>query len=777
MNSHKSTHYILQVKRILTFSLLWILCWTVGNAQATKSINNDALKQKQEKLAEFKRTFYWWPEISQKSYTWYTSDEGKQITENILSWQDNGTGWPLMNTARRPFTGDSTLAGPWGMKAALVKATLNEIRFMARAYTATKDERCKTALEGGINYILDAQHKSGGWPHSYPYRMTDYSHYATYNDDVIPDIMTLLSEIMSMPDYRTIGEDKLKQVKEAYGKGLDFILKSQITDNGKLTAWAQQYDENTYEPKPARAFEPVAISGGEGASVLLFLMDIRKPSKEVKQAIEAGVKFYNDVQINGFKVVRENGDVVIAEDKNAGPLWARYYELKTHKPIFAGRDGIIKYNLSEIEKERRTGYAWYNQNGIKVLNRYAKWKNERKWDSQPATNTDESKVVEYSLPDPLLSNGKKVKTVKAWEKKRRPEIVKLFEEYQHGKTPDHPIRIKNEVLEKDVPGMNGLSKRTQVRITFPDYPEAHPIRVLLNVPANATGPVPTLLHISFTPNPVLFNEPGIDEDMAWNTRLKIPVPDKESWRLQDTDPKHFIDHGYGIATVFYGDIEPDFDSEGKYGVRSWYKRDSIQHPDDWGAIAAWSWGLSRIMDYLQTDPDVDGSKIALSGVSRLGKTVIWAGASDQRFAMVIPMVSGEGGAAISRRNFGETIADLTNPQRYYYWFAPRYSDYAFQPDQLPVDGHMLIALIAPRPVLLIVGQKDTWSDPKGEWVAAKAAEPVYELYGRKGLEQEEYPEPEKPILNDMGFYMHEEGHGVFPNDYQVMTDFMDLHFK
>jgi len=254
------------------------------------------------------------------------------------------------------------------------------------------------------------------------------------------------------------------------------------------------------------------------------------------------------------------------------------------------------------------------------------------------------------------------------------------------------------------------------------------------------------------------------------------IPDREARLLKDIDPEHFIKRGYGIVTVYYGDIEPDFDAEGRHGVRSLFKTNNPRKPDEWGAIGAWAWGLSRVMDYLQTVPAVDGSQIALSGVSRLGKTVLWAAAQDQRFAMVIPIVSGEGGAAVSRRNFGETVADLTNPARYDYWFAPRYSDYAFNVDALPVDGHLLLSLIAPRPLLQIVGVSDTWSDPRGEWVAAKAAEPVYALYSKSGPPSQAYPPPDTPVFNDMGFFMHDAGHTVLAADFQAMTDFMDQHF-
>ena len=700
------------------------------------------------------------------------------MAENILSWQDNGTGWPLMSTVREPFTGDMSKAGPWGKKAALVKASLNEMRFLARGYTATKDERYKTAVLGGLNYILEAQLESGAWPHTYPYDKSTYHSYATYNDDVIPDIMTFLNEVATDKDFEMVGDDNRQRVKDAYEKGLEFILKSQIVVDGKKTAWAQQYDEETLEPKPARTFEPAAISGGESATVLHFLMDIRNPSPEVIEAVKAGVQWYRDVQINGLELVRTEDDKMVKPNKKAPPIWARYYEIGTNRPIFAGRDGIIRYQMAEVEKERRGGYSWYNYNGTGVFKRYEEWLHERKWDDQPTTNTEEAKVGTYTLPEILrLENGKQVKSVAKWEKKRRPEIMRLFEQYQYGKTPKKSIKLAYEVIEDGASGMGGKSKRTQFLIKFPEHPDMSPIHVVLNVPANAEGPVPTLLHISFSPNVTRYEEPGIYEGMAWDRKLKVQVPATDVRSFGDTKPEHYIDHGYGIATVYYGDIEPDFKHDGKYGVRSLFGTPENREPDSWGSIGAWSWGLSRILDYLETHPAVDGEKVALSGVSRLGKTVGWAVAQDKRFAMAIPLVSGEGGAAISRRNFGETVADLTKPSRYPYWFAPRYSDYAFKVDELPVDAHMVLAMIAPRPVLQVVGISDTWSDPIGEWEAAKAASPVYELYGLKGMADEPKPEPGDQYLHDMGFFMHDDGHTVIQEDYEVITKFMDKHFK
>lgn len=699
------------------------------------------------------------------------------MAENILSWQYQGAGWPLMNTTRELNTGDPSKAGPWGMRAALIKATVNEMRFLARGYRATQDERYKQAVLDGLNFILSAQYPSGGWPHSYPVRRNDYSRYATFNDDMMPDLMTLLQEVATAPEFAIVGEENRARARQANEKGLDFILKTQIHSNGRLTAWAQQYDEVTYEPKPARVFEPVAISGGESASVLFYLMSLKKPSPQVIESIEAGVQWYRDAQIDGLRMTRTADDRIVTPDPAAPPIWARYYDIQTGQPIFVGRDGVIRDRLADIDQERRGGYAWYNYGGTKVFERYAAWKYERKWDAQPPTNTDESNVGAYALPDLLRSaNGGKITTARQWEDKRRPEILRLLAEHQQGVTPGGGPKPIFEVVERDAVGMGGLSRRTQVRIRFEDDATGLALRVLINVPAQAKSPAPTLLYLSFMPNVLIQDEPGIDEGTAWSAALKAQLPDREATKVGTFDAKSFVERGYGVATIYYGDIYPDFDHGNAYGVpRLFGPAPKERAANDWGAIGAWAWGLSRVMDYLETDSQIDSKRVAVAGVSRLGKATLWAAAQDQRFAAVIPWLSGEGGAAISRRFYGETVADLTNPARYDYWYAPRYADYAFDVDALPVDGHFLLAMSAPRPVLQIVGTKDTWSDPRGEFASAQAAEAVWKLYGKSSAAKT-YPAPDQPALGDMSFLLHEGPHTTLPIDYRVIADFLDLHF-
>jgi hypothetical protein len=231
----------------------------------------------------------------------------------------------------------------------------------------------------------------------------------------------------------------------------------------------------------------------------------------------------------------------------------------------------------------------------------------------------------------------------------------------------------------------------------------------------------------------------------------------------------------GIATVYYGDIEPDFKTGSKYGIRGVYLKPGMKEPapDEWGAISAWAWGLSRAMDYFETDKQIDAKRVALQGTSRLGKTVLWAGAHDERFKLVIASCSGEGGAAISRRDYGENIKHMTDTSRYYYQFAPNWHSYASDFNASPVDAHMLVALMAPRPLLLQTGDTDYWSDPKGEFLAAVAAEPVYELFGKKGPTGPMPAAGEQTYLFDtLGYYMHSGGHGTVPSDWPLFIEYL-----
>jgi hypothetical protein len=394
-------------------------------------------------------------------------------------------------------------------------------------------------------------------------------------------------------------------------------------------------------------------------------------------------------------------------------------------------------------------------------------------------NYEESKVGSYTLPNPLvLADGKPVRDAQTWMDKRRPEIVRMFEENEYGRAPGRPKDMSFEVFDKGTPAMGGKALRKQVTVYFSSDRNGPKEDLVIYVPAGSTKPVPLLLAINFSPNSAIFDDPEIRLGEMWG-RDKKKIPAQRGGGLGRMKIDDLLAKGFGVAGVYYGDIDPDFPGGVSLGVRAKYLKPGQTEPlpDQWGAISAWAWGLSRAMDYLETDKSVDSKRVAIYGVSRLGKTVMWAGAYDTRFAMVIASCSGEGGAALSRRNYGETIAHLTAPTRYPYQFAANYGKFADRVDQLPVDAHMLIALIAPRPVFLQTGDGDGWSDPKGEFLAAVAAEPVFRLLGKEGLGTGNMPAAGDPILHTIGYRMHAGGHGTLPGDWEYFLRFMQMHLQ
>ncbi|MEJ2195543.1 MAG: hypothetical protein P8X73_11890 [Ignavibacteriaceae bacterium] len=376
-------------------------------------------------------------------------------------------------------------------------------------------------------------------------------------------------------------------------------------------------------------------------------------------------------------------------------------------------------------------------------------------------------------------DGQIVENSELWFNKRRKEIVNLFEQNQFGVTPKEKIEINYDLFESEGSAFDNTAERTQVTLNLFGNQTEKKINLVYYIPKNVIKPVPVLLYISFGANSQVIDDPQIKEGFIWN-REKQRISAGRNSRFGKLNVKPVLESGFGFAIVYYGDIEPDFVDGYKYGVRSLFEEngdETLDKSDAWGSIAVWGWGLSRILDYFETDNNIDATSTVIMGVSRLGKTVLWAGALDERIASVIAVCSGESGATLSRRNYGETIAHISSPTRYHYWFAPKYQEYGKDVKSLPVDGHMLISLIAPRPILLITGNTDKWSDPYGEYLAAKAAEPVYELLNKKGLETEKMPSPGNPVLNDIGFYMHDGGHGMVKEDWEVIIEFLKKHFK
>ena len=393
-------------------------------------------------------------------------------------------------------------------------------------------------------------------------------------------------------------------------------------------------------------------------------------------------------------------------------------------------------------------------------------------------NYTESKVGDYTLPDVLTrADGKPVRDAATWYEKRRPEIVRLFEENQYGRCPGRPADMTFEVFDKATPALDGKAIRRQVTVYFSKDKAGPQMDVLVYLPADAAKPVPLLLHLGFTANNTVVNDPGVKVGTYWDRRQNRRVTATRGFGYLDVSS--VLEKGFGFATFNYSDVDPDAPGAVAYGVRKLYLKEGQTEPapDEWGSIAAWAWGLSRAVDYFETDEDVDARRIAIMGVSRLGKTVLWAGAHDTRIAMVIASCSGEGGAALSRRNYGETIGHLAAPTRYAYQFCANYGKWADRVDEFPVDAHMLIALIAPRPVLLQTGNTDKWSDPYGEFLAAVAAGPVYELLGEQGLGTDKMPAAGESIFHTIGYFMHDGGHGPLPTDWTVFLNFMQTHFQ
>jgi hypothetical protein len=398
-------------------------------------------------------------------------------------------------------------------------------------------------------------------------------------------------------------------------------------------------------------------------------------------------------------------------------------------------------------------------------------------------NYDESKVPEYKLPELLrMSDGTKVNTVKDWTEKRRPEVLRLFEKYEFGKMPGK-LQGMHFVLRESGKVLNGKAVRKQVTVYF-TADEAGPKMDLLIYLPDSPKPVPVFLALNFYGNQTIMDDKAIFMNQNWvadvegfgiaNHRAMEASRGAEhsSWPIE-----MIIDRGYGLATAYYGDIDPDFNDSFQNGIHPlFYKPGQIKPaPDEWGSIGAWAWGLSRAMDYLETDKDIDAKHIALMGHSRLGKAALWAGAQDKRFAIVISNESGCGGAALSKRLVGETVKNIND--QFPHWFCDNFKQFNDKEDKLPFDQHMLIALMAPRPVYVASAKEDQWADPKGEFLSAKLAGPVYKLYGLQALPAANMPPVDKPVMGQVAYHIRSGKHDVTDFDWQQYLTFAEKHFR
>ncbi len=374
-----------------------------------------------------------------------------------------------------------------------------------------------------------------------------------------------------------------------------------------------------------------------------------------------------------------------------------------------------------------------------------------------AANTDESKATTYAfLPDPLvLNNGKRVKRASAWWKKRRPEVVEDFDREVYGRVPENLPPVSWEVLEVVTDTLGGIPVTTRHltgRLDNRDWPEVNvEISLSVSTPALATVPVPVIMEFGF-----LFPR-------------GFRMPEAPGGRSREPDWKELlIRQGWGYAILVPSSFQADHGAGLTQGIIGFANRGRHRQPDDWGTLRAWAWGASRALDYLETDPAVDASRVGIEGLSRYGKAALVAMAYEPRFAIGFIGSSGAGGAKILRRNLGEQVENLASSGEYH-WFAGNFIRYAgpLTIRDLPVDAHELVALCAPRPVFISVGAPDVegqWVDARGMFLAGLHASPVYQLLGRKGLEVSTFP-PLGTLLDagEIAFRQHEGGHTTGPN--------------
>lgn len=391
--------------------------------------------------------------------------------------------------------------------------------------------------------------------------------------------------------------------------------------------------------------------------------------------------------------------------------------------------------------------------------------------AQPLTTIyDESKVPAYTLPDVLG----KARDAKAWNS-RRQEILEMYRNDVFGRAPAKPANLKFEATA-EAPALGGKAIRKIVTMSF-GTSGPRP-KMLMCLPANATKPVRLFLGLTFGPIHLVTTDPGVPLGEEWardpRTKQYAKKPMEESTRGRSASRwqiEKILAAGYGLAVIDYNDIEPDFDGGMTHGVRAMYPAGQYT----WAAISAWAWGLSRAMDYLETDPKVDARHVAVFGHSRLGKTALWAAAEDPRFALVISNESGEGGAAISRRDYGERTKDLNS--RFPHWFCANFRKYDGKEDQMPFDSHFLIALSAPRPMYVASAEGDQWSDPRGEFLGAYHAGRVYELLGKKGLGTDRMPAIHEPIQHDIAYHIRGGKHDVTAYDWDQYIKFAGQEWR
>ncbi len=379
---------------------------------------------------------------------------------------------------------------------------------------------------------------------------------------------------------------------------------------------------------------------------------------------------------------------------------------------------------------------------------------------------DEAKVPPYDLPPLLVSSeGKPITTPEEWFTLRRPQIMSLFANLVYGSvpSPETPIRTTIEVVKTDREFMDGKATRKDVRIRFENTKGSAEMMVLVFTPNATKQPVPAFLLHSF--GNTRDDSHDVQADRRGFLRNGIPLGE-------------FLQRGFGFVVVSQGALVAHNEVEFLKGIHPLFYRTGQSFPkaNEWGCISAVSWSASRAMDYIETDRGIDAKRVAVMGHSKMGKTALWTAAQDTRFALAISAQSGCAGAALWKRNYGENMEKMVT--RFPYWLCRNAWKFVRNEDDLPVDQHMLLACIAPRPVYVHSGVDDTWADARGEYLSAYHASEVYRLLGKKGLTSEASPAVGVAIIqSDVGYHNRTGGHSIDPFDWQKFLEFAEFHLK
>lgn len=404
----------------------------------------------------------------------------------------------------------------------------------------------------------------------------------------------------------------------------------------------------------------------------------------------------------------------------------------------------------------------------------------------PPYQHDERQVPAYTLPPLLVArDGRPVDTPARWREIRRAELLQDFARTTYGFTPRLEFRLRSRIVATRSDAVGGLATRTLVELSFFDDPAAPKVLLMVYLPNGTKGPVPAMVGLNYYGVASVEPDPALPLTDRWMRPVKeFGIVNHRA--TEATRGSHAIRwplelalrRGYAVATYYYGDLEPDHGEGWRDGLRGYLLRRegrAERGPEEWGAIGVWAWGLSRAREYLATLPAIDARRIAVFGHSRHGKTALWAGAQDEAFAAVISNNSGEGGASLGRREFGERIVHSVRVN--HFWYCPNYASYAGRESARPVDQHMLVALAAPRPVYVASATEDLGADPRGEYLAAYHAGPAYALFGLAGLASEASPPPDTPVGARIGYHLRTGAHNILAYDWARFLDFLDREWR